>query len=341
MKVCVIGTGYVGLTTGLCLAYIGHDVCCLDVDANKVDSLRQGIPTIYEPGIRELLAAVSDRIRFTDDASEALHQAQVVFIAVGTPPLPDGNPDLRYLRQAGEEIGRRLNGNSPVVVNKSTVPVGSGNWIESIVRDSYQAHHGRSPQGNFNVASNPEFLREGSAIHDSLYPDRIVIGGDDGCALHVLEDLYRPITEQSFPSPAFAPRPEGFGAVATSAAVSLPKHDPPHPSPACRKRGPIRASRPMPSMTCLILAPTRSARWPISFAKLIFIERKELAAYLMSSAEARSVATKATAPKPSGRGANAGEGKLCSVIGRYRSSRTCSAQPSSPPITIRSGYSES
>jgi len=214
MKVCVIGTGYVGLTTGLCLAYIGHDVCCLDVDANKIDSLRQGIPTIYEPGIRELLAMVSDRIRFTDDASEALHEAQVVFIAVGTPPLPDGNPDLRYLRQAGEEIGKRLNGNSPVVVNKSTVPVGSGNWIESIVRDSYQAHHGRSPQGNFSVASNPEFLREGSAIHDSLYPDRIVIGGGDGCALHVLEDLYRPIMEQSFPSPAFAPRPEGFGAVA-------------------------------------------------------------------------------------------------------------------------------
>src|SRR5258706_9043508 len=214
MKVCVIGTGYVGLTTGLCLAYIGHDVCCLDVDANKVDSLRQGIPTIYEPGIRELLAAVSDRIRFTDDASEALHQAQVVFIAVGTPPLPDGNPDLRYLRQAGEEIGRRLNGNSPVVVNKSTVPVRSGNLIESIVPDSYHAHHGRSPQGNFSVASNPEFLREGSAIHDSLYPDRIVIGGDDVRALQVLEDLYRPITDQGFPSPAFAPRPQSFSTVA-------------------------------------------------------------------------------------------------------------------------------
>src|SRR5262249_7101967 len=149
-----------------------------------------------------------------EDASEALHQAQVVFIAVGTPPLLDVNPDLRYLREAGEEIGRRLNGNSPVVVNKSTVPVGSGNWIESIVRDSYQSHQGRSPQGSFSVASNPEFLREGSAIHDSLYPDRIVIGGDSGCAMDILQDLYRPITEQSFPSPAFAPRPEGFGAVA-------------------------------------------------------------------------------------------------------------------------------
>ncbi len=214
MKVCVIGTGYVGLTTGLCLAYVGHDVCCFDVDTDKIDSLRHGRPTIYEPGIREMLATVFDRVRFTENASEALHEAQVVFITVGTPPLPDGNPDLRYLREAGEQIGRRLNGYTPVVVNKSTVPVGSGNWIESIVRDSYQAHHGRSPQGNFSVASNPEFLREGSAIHDSLYPDRIVIGGDDGCALHVLEDLYRPITEQSFPSPAFAPRPEGFGAVA-------------------------------------------------------------------------------------------------------------------------------
>ena len=213
MNVCVIGTGYVGLTTGLCLSYIGHDVRCLDVDSSKIESLRRGVPTIYEPGMAEMLAAVRSRLRFTENVTEALDRADVIFIAVGTPPLPDGNPDLRYLREAGEQIGRHLNSEFAVVVNKSTVPVGSGNWIETIVRDSYEAHHGSLPNDCFSVASNPEFLREGSAIHDSLYPDRIAIGVNDSRGLHLLTDLYRPIIDQSFPSPAFAPRPEGFGAV--------------------------------------------------------------------------------------------------------------------------------
>jgi UDPglucose 6-dehydrogenase len=117
------------------------------------------------------------------------------------------------LREAGELIGKHLNGNFVVVVNKSTVPIGSGNWVESIIRDSYQAHHGRLPGNTFTVASNPEFLREGSAIHDSLYPDRIVIGVDDSRGVHTLQDLYRPILEQTFPAPAFAPRPDATAAV--------------------------------------------------------------------------------------------------------------------------------
>src|SRR5580692_2047871 len=166
MRVAIIGTGYVGLTTGLCLAYVGHEVVCLDTDPDKVDRLRKGLPTFYEPGIGELLNSVSERVRFTQDPAEAIDGAHAVFIAVGTPPQSDGNPDLRYLRDAGEQIGRRLNGEFAVVVNKSTVPVGSGNWIETIVRDAYRTHHGRTATGNFAVASNPEFLREGSAIHD-------------------------------------------------------------------------------------------------------------------------------------------------------------------------------
>ena len=213
MKVCIIGTGYVGLTTGLCLAYVGHEISCVDVDSGKIESLRRGVPTIYEPGVQEMLPAVSGRVRFTEHLGEAVNTAHVVFIAVGTPSLSDGNPDLRFIQQASEQIGQHLNGSYTVVVNNSTVPVGSGNWVEAIVRESYHAYHGNSRQGRFTVASNPEFLREGSAIHDSLYPDRIVIGMDDTAGLHTLEDLYRPIMEQSFPAPAFAPRPEGLSSV--------------------------------------------------------------------------------------------------------------------------------
>src|SRR5258708_34590441 len=104
MKVCIIGTGYVGLTTGLCLAYVGHEVSCVDVDASKIDSLRRGVPTIHEPGLKEMLASVSGRLHFTESLSEALDAARAVFIAVGTLPLPAGNPDLRYIRRAGEQI---------------------------------------------------------------------------------------------------------------------------------------------------------------------------------------------------------------------------------------------
>jgi UDPglucose 6-dehydrogenase len=183
------------------------------VDGAKVRRLQAGIPTVYEPGLAELLGAVSGRAQFTDDLATAMRDADVVFIAVGTPPLPDGSPDLSYLREVGEQVGCHLNGRFTVVVNKSTVPVGSGSWVDTIIGDSYERRHGRKPDGEFAVASNPEFLREGSAINDSLYPDRIVVGVDDPRGLHVLQDLYRPIVEQTFPGPSFAPRPEGFRAV--------------------------------------------------------------------------------------------------------------------------------
>ncbi|PZA06823.1 MULTISPECIES: UDP-glucose/GDP-mannose dehydrogenase family protein [unclassified Meiothermus] len=213
MRIAIIGTGYVGLTTGVTLAYAGHEVICVDVDAFKLEKLRQGQAPIYEPGLEELLALARERIQFTEDYAQAIPQAEVVFIAVGTPPLPDGNPDLQYLRQAARSVGAHLGPGFTVVVNKSTVPIGSGNWVESLVQEAYAARNGQKPQGQFAVASNPEFLREGSAIHDSLYPDRVVVGAEDQRALEVLYTLYRPILEQTFTPPAFIPRPEGLQAV--------------------------------------------------------------------------------------------------------------------------------
>jgi UDPglucose 6-dehydrogenase len=210
LNVVVIGTGYVGITTGLCLGYIGHNVTCLDIDANKIERLRSGIPPIHEPGLENLMEAAAARLEYETDGQRCVAEADVVFIAVGTPPLPDGNPDLQYLRTASENIGRWLGNTFTVIVNKSTVPVGSGHWVESIVRDTYDATHAASADRHFAVASNPEFLREGSAIHDSLYPDRIVIGFDDPRVLPTLAELYRPIVEQSFSAPQFAPRPDGL-----------------------------------------------------------------------------------------------------------------------------------
>jgi UDPglucose 6-dehydrogenase len=136
----------------------------------------------------------------------------VVFVAVQTPSLPDGGPDLRYLQAAAETIGRTLDGFT-VVVNKSTVPIGSGNWVDAIIRDAFAQRHGRRPDGDFAVASNPEFLREGSAIGDTLYPDRVVVGSDDPRSLDALNRLYRAILDQSFTPPTFLPRPDDVSAV--------------------------------------------------------------------------------------------------------------------------------
>ncbi|GGL00595.1 UDP-glucose dehydrogenase family protein [Mangrovihabitans endophyticus] len=213
MRVCVAGTGYVGLTTGVSLAYLGHDVVCVDHDPDKVESLRSGRPPIYEPHMDALLAEASERLTFTTDYAEGVPGADVVFIAVQTPSLPDGNPDLRYLRSAADSVGRCVAGGFTVVVNKSTVPIGSGNWVDAILREAFESQHGRRPAGEFSVASNPEFLREGQAIFDTLYPDRIVIGSDNPRSLDVLNRLYRVILNQTFTPPTFLPRPAELGAV--------------------------------------------------------------------------------------------------------------------------------
>jgi UDPglucose 6-dehydrogenase len=214
MQVAIIGTGYVGLTTGVCLAYMGHSVTCLDNDASKIATLEAGKTPIYEPYLEELLAEARPNLKFTTRYEEAIPQAEVVFIAVGTPPGPGGSPDLKYVRAAAEGIGQFHGGNFVVVVNKSTVPIGSGNWVESIIRESYAKHHGgATADGKFGVASNPEFLREGTALHDSLYADRVVIGGDDTRCLEILYTLYRPVLDQTFAAPTYLPRPEDCGAV--------------------------------------------------------------------------------------------------------------------------------
>jgi UDPglucose 6-dehydrogenase len=213
MKVSIIGTGYVGLTTGVCLAFLGHEVTCLDTDCRKIDLLRTGNIPIYEPWLSELMAEASARLRFTTNYGEAIGDVQVIFIAVGTPSAPNGSPDLRYLSAAAKAIGQYFRGEPVVVVNKSTVPIGSGNWVASLLRDAYESTHKKNADGRFTVASNPEFLREGTAIYDTLYPDRVVIGADDSHSLETLYTLYRPILDQTFVPPSFLPRPDDVGAV--------------------------------------------------------------------------------------------------------------------------------
>jgi UDPglucose 6-dehydrogenase len=212
MKIAVVGTGYVGLTTGVTLAYLGHEVTCLDVDPKKIDLLNQGQCPIYEPHLAELMALAKARIQFTAHADAALSKAEVVFIAVGTPSLSDGSPNLSYLKSAAQSIGIHIESPYVVIVNKSTVPIGSGNWVESLVRDAYRANH-KNGTTKFVVASNPEFLREGSALADSLYADRVVVGADDPQAIEVMRKLYQPLLEQTFEEPSFLPRSENFKTV--------------------------------------------------------------------------------------------------------------------------------
>ena len=213
MRVAIIGTGYVGLTTGVCLAFIGHDVYCLDSDKSKIEALRNGRVPIFEPFLAELLEEARSNLTFTTCYEEAIPGAEVVFIAVGTPPTPSGAPNLEFLSQAARSIGQHMNSHLTVVVNKSTVPIGSGNWVDSLLRDAIDSRQNGGEHTGFAVASNPEFLREGSALHDSLYPDRIVIGADEPRALEVLYTLYRPILDQTFSAATYLPRPETVGAV--------------------------------------------------------------------------------------------------------------------------------
>ncbi|WP_294351995.1 UDP-glucose/GDP-mannose dehydrogenase family protein [uncultured Sphingomonas sp.] len=188
MRVTMIGSGYVGLVSGACFADFGHDVCCVDKDQGKIDKLLAGVMPIYEPGLEGLVArnVEAGRLRFTTDLAAGVKDADAVFIAVGTPSRRgDGHADLSYVHAAAEEIGRALTGFT-VIVDKSTVPVGTGDEVERIIREA-------NPDADFAVASNPEFLREGAAIDDFKRPDRIVIGSDDPRALAVLRDVYRPL----------------------------------------------------------------------------------------------------------------------------------------------------
>ncbi len=211
MRITVIGTGYVGTVTGACLSYLGHHVSCVDSDASKIEKLQRGESPIYEPHLEEMLQLATRRggIAFTTDLAGAVAQSDVIFIAVGTPPLPSGEANLEYLEAAANSIGAAMDESRfRVVVNKSTVPVGSGNLVETLVREGIRdAHPSTRPTIRFGVASNPEFLREGSAVADSLYPDRIVVGASDNETLDVMRELYRPLATQSFEPPPGLPRP--------------------------------------------------------------------------------------------------------------------------------------
>jgi UDPglucose 6-dehydrogenase len=183
----------------------------VDPNASKIGALQRGEVPFYEPHLDDLLAQARPNLQFTMEYSEAIPEAQVVFIAVGTPPGVGGAPDLKYLQAAAEGVGELMGPHFTVVVNKSTVPIGSGNWVGALVRDAAE-RRGRG-RDCFAVASNPEFLREGSALHDSLYPDRVVIGADDPRTAEVLYTLYRPILDQTFQPPPFLPRPDRVGAL--------------------------------------------------------------------------------------------------------------------------------
>lgn len=199
MKVCVIGTGYVGLVTGVCLAHVGHDVICVDNNAAKVSLMQSGQSPIYEPGLSELMQSSmqQERLYFTTDLSAGVNHGDVLFIAVGTPPLPTGESDTRYVEAVARGIGMSLETGYKVIVNKSTVPIGSGDWVRRIILDALDTHE-PSSEVSFDVVSNPEFLREGSAIYDTFNPDRIVLGSSSQQAIATMQQLYLPITNRQF-----------------------------------------------------------------------------------------------------------------------------------------------
>lgn len=211
MRVCVIGTGYVGLVTGVCLAHIGHHVICVDNNEEKVKLMQSGQSPIFEPGLSDLMkqAIESQHIEFTTDLGAGVAHGEVLFIAVGTPPLPTGESDTRYVEAVARGIGEHLNGGYKVIVNKSTVPIGSGDWVRMIVLDGLaERQQALVPAGgvpspatadaDFDVVSNPEFLREGSAVFDTFNPDRIVLGSNSSKAIAMMKELYAPIVSRQF-----------------------------------------------------------------------------------------------------------------------------------------------
>ncbi|MEH2251534.1 UDP-glucose dehydrogenase family protein [Nostoc sp.] len=214
MRVCVIGTGYVGLVTGACLAHIGHDVICVDNNEEKVKLMKSGQSPIFEPGLSEIIqsAIQTEKIHFTSDLAAGVAHGEILFIAVGTPPLPTGESDTRYVEAVARGIGENLNGGYKVIVNKSTVPIGSGDWVRMLVLDGIAERQktlipaGGVPSdqklpevaAQFDVISNPEFLREGSAVHDTFNPDRIVLGGNSQRAVALMQQLYAPIVERKY-----------------------------------------------------------------------------------------------------------------------------------------------
>ena len=194
MKIAIVGTGYVGLVTGTCFSEFGHHVTCIDKDQSKVDGLNNGVMPIFEPGLEDMVArnAKEGRLQFTSSLADGIKDAEVIFIAVGTPPRPqDGHADMKYVYAVAEEVADNLD-HYAVITTKSTVPVGTSEAVQKIISD-------KRDDLEFDVASNPEFLREGSAIEDFMRPDRVVVGIETERAKKVMEDLYRPLNLREAP----------------------------------------------------------------------------------------------------------------------------------------------
>ena len=189
MKIAVVGTGYVGLVTGTCFAEMGNKVWCVDVDERKISMLKQGVIPIYEPGLKEMVLENCERghLHFTTDVEEALQQATLCFIAVGTPMGEDGSADLSYVETVARDIGQHMVRHM-YVVDKSTVPVGTAERVRGWIREELDK---RGLEITFDVISNPEFLKEGAAVNDCMKPDRVVIGVDNDNALEVMKELYQ------------------------------------------------------------------------------------------------------------------------------------------------------
>jgi UDPglucose 6-dehydrogenase len=192
MKIAVVGTGYVGLVTGTCFAETGNDVRCVDIDAKKVKRLSDGEITIYEPGLEKLFLRnlKEERLKFTTDLAAAIKDAQIIFLALPTPPGADGSADLRYVLGVAEQLGTLLT-DYKVIIDKSTVPVGTAEKVHAAIAKNYK--------GEFDVVSNPEFLREGVAVDDFMKPDRVVIGASSDTARKIMEELYNPFVRQGNP----------------------------------------------------------------------------------------------------------------------------------------------
>ena len=208
MRVAIIGTGYVGLTTCVAMAYLNHEVVGVDVDPQKLISLRRGKSPIHEPGVQTLLDQISQNVSFTDGLADAVASADIIMIAVGTPPKRSGEADTSYVEEAAWEVAQGLQPNRTyTLVVKSTVPIGTNRRVGHVVSRVLSE---RNVKTNIHLASNPEFLQEGLALQGTFYPDRIVVGVEDSEGVEALRRLYRPILEQTFDPPSFLPRREGY-----------------------------------------------------------------------------------------------------------------------------------
>jgi UDPglucose 6-dehydrogenase len=188
MKITILGSGYVGLVSGTCFSEFGFDVCCVDKDSNKIDKLKNNIIPIYEPGLENLVKknSAANRLSFSNNINKNIKEADVVFIAVGTPARRgDGHADLSYVYEAAEQIAKNLSGYT-LVVTKSTVPVGTGDEVKNIIKQT-------NPEANFDIVSNPEFLREGNAIEDFMRPDRVIVGCETKKAKAIISTIYKPL----------------------------------------------------------------------------------------------------------------------------------------------------